>query len=219
VTVKGPSHDLIADLARQLVGPLHSLRDHLGLVVDQIERHVSGSTGPNPYPWRSLQALRQDLGNAYLEATTVAKRFAELEIALAPSDTIDWFDATATVDLALRLANYRLGPNVEQLFDLGGTPHARGIGGTFALVVAQLVTACAESASATEGSTLTVRTTFDPAGYVVILVADNGAGSTRAGVLGGLARDLFAPWGGMCEAAVETGQGCTFEIRLIARPE
>ena len=61
--------EVAAEVTHQVVDPLRGLRDRLGLVIDHIERYVATSTGPTPYPWRSLQTLRQDLGAAYLEAT------------------------------------------------------------------------------------------------------------------------------------------------------
>ena len=80
-------NDLAADVAieisRQVVEPLRGLRDRLGLVVDHIERHVAQSTGPTPYPWRSLTTLRQDLAAAYLEATQLSRRLEELDQGLA----------------------------------------------------------------------------------------------------------------------------------------
>ena len=59
--------EVAAEIARQVAEPIRALRDRLGLVVDHIERHVAQATGPTPYPWRSLQTLRQDLGATYLE--------------------------------------------------------------------------------------------------------------------------------------------------------
>ena len=56
--------EVAAEVARQLADPVRALRDRLGLLVDHLERHVATSTGPTPYPWRSLQTLRQELGTA-----------------------------------------------------------------------------------------------------------------------------------------------------------
>jgi len=204
------------DIARQLAEPVRALRDRLGLVVDHLERHVATSTGPTPYPWRSVQALRQDLGGAYLEATALARRLDELDRALADAEP-GWFDLPAAVDLGVRLASHHLsgGPagDVELLIDLGATPPARGAPGTLALLVAHLAATCAHSARARPGSTLSVRVTTDGP-WAVVLLTDNGAGSPRAALLGELARDLLAPWGASAEAASAEGQGCAFELRL-----
>lgn len=210
------------EISRELAEPVRGLRDRLGLVVDLLERHVATATGPAPYPWRSLQALRQDLGGAYLEATALARRLDELDRALA-EDAIGWFDLAAAVDLGVRLAGHHLGgaPEVggapELLIDLGRTPPARGAAGTLALLVAQLAAACARSARALPGSTLSVRVSADGP-WALVLVADNGAGSERIEQLGELAREILAPWGASAEAASAEGQGCAFEIRLMTLP-
>jgi hypothetical protein len=200
------------EIARQLADPVRALRDRLGLVVDQLERHVATSTGPAPYPWRAVQALRQDLGGAYLEATALARRVDELERALDAS-AIDWFDVPAAVDLGLRLASHHLADGLELLIDLGDAPPARGTPGTLALLIAHLAAACARSARALPGSTLSVRVGSDGA-FAYVLVADNGAGSPHADSLGELARELLGPWGATADAASAEGQGCAFELRL-----
>ncbi len=211
--------ELVAEVAEELAEPMRALRDRLALVVDQLERHVTTSTGPNPYPWRSLQTLRQDIGSAYLGATEVSHRLDGLVQALAIEDAPSWFDATAAVELALRLVHAQVsGGELELLVDLGATPPARGMAGAFALVVAQLVATSARSARALPNSAVTVRITREPHD-VVVTVADNGMGSDRAAHLGELARQLLLPWGGSCEAASAAGQGCTFELRLIGNPD
>jgi hypothetical protein len=208
--------DVAVEIARQLAEPVRALRDRLGLVVDHLERHVATSTGPTPYPWRSLQALRQDLAAAYLEATTLARRLDELDRAL-DDDPPGWFDLSAAVDLGLRLAGHHIASGLEILIDLGNTPLVRGTPGTLALLVAQLVAVCASSARALPGSALSVRT-YGEAGWAVVLIADNGTGSDRVEQLGELARQIVNPWGATVEAASAQGQGCAFELRLMTVP-
>lgn len=208
--------DVAIEVARQLAEPVRALRDRLGLVVDHIERHVATSTGPAPYPWRSLQALRQDLAGSYLEATTLARRLDELDRALEDAP-VGWFDLGAAVDLGLHLAAHHLGDGLEILIDIGETPNARGTPGTLALLVAQLVGVCARSARALPGSTLSARTFVDGA-HAVVLITDNGAGSDSVDVTGELAREILEPWGAMVDAASASGQGCTFELRLMIVP-
>lgn len=208
--------DVAIEIARQLAEPVRALRDRIGLVVDHLERHVATSTGPTPYPWRSLQTLRQDLAAAYLEATTLARRLDELDRALE-DDPPGWFDLAAAVDLGLRLAGHHLAQPIELLIDLGNTPPVRGAPGMLALLVAELVAACAKSARDLPGSTLTVRVTADET-WSVVLIADNGAGSDRVAALGELAREILTPWGATIDAASENGQGCAFELRLMHVP-
>jgi signal transduction histidine kinase len=204
--------EVAMEVARQLTDPVRALRDRLGLVIDHLERHVATSTGPTPYPWRSLQTLRQDLAAAYLEATSLARRIDELDRAVRV-DPPGWFDLAAAVELGLHLAGHHLTAGIELLIDLGNTPPARGVSGTVALLVAQLVAASARSARDLPGSTVSVRVAND-AGCALIAIADNGAGSPRAAGLGDLARGLLAPWGGTVDAASLPGAGTTFELRL-----
>ncbi|MDB4961620.1 MAG: hypothetical protein JWP01_1619 [Myxococcales bacterium] len=213
---QGVAGEVAVEITRQIAEPVRTLRDRLGLVVDHLERHVAMSTGPTPYPWRSLQTLRQDLSAAYLEATTLARRIDELDRALDDAPP-GWFDLSAAVDLGLRLAGHHLGPGIELLIDLANTRAARGTPGTLALLVAQLVAVCAASARDLAGSSLSVRVVNDGA-YAVVLVTDNGAGSDRVAALGELAREIVAPWGATVDAASEAGQGCAFELRLITVP-
>jgi signal transduction histidine kinase len=207
--------DVAVEVARQLAEPVRALRDRLGLVVDHLERHVATSTGPAPYPWRQLQALRQDLAGAYLEATQLARRLDELDRALN-DDPPQWFDLAAAVDLGLRLAGHHLAAGIELLFDLGNVPPARGAPGTVALLVAQLVAECARSARAVAGSSLSVRVVAEDE-WGVISIADNGEGTARVDELGELARVVLVPWGGTAEAASASGQGCAFELRLVTQ--
>jgi signal transduction histidine kinase len=204
--------DVAVDVARQLTDPVRALRDRLGLVVDHLERHVAGSTGPTPYPWRSLQTLRQDLAAAYLEATSLARQIEELDRALADAPP-DWFDVAGAVELGVHLAGHHLSIGLELLIDLGHTPPARGTPGTLALIVAQLASVSAKSARDLPGSTLSVRVMADGP-WVLIAIADNGAGSARAGALGDLARELIAGWGASVDATSVPGAGCVFELRL-----
>lgn len=204
------------DVARQLADPVRALRDRLGLVVDHLERHVATSTGPTPYPWRSLQALRQDLAAAYLEATTLARRLDELDRAI-DDQLPGWFDLAAAVEHGLHLVGHHLTSGIELLIDLGNTPLVRGTPGTVALLVAQLVALSAASARDLPGSTVSVRVAPEGA-WALVTIADNGAGSPRAAGLGELARSVMAPWGGIIDATSVPGAGCTFELRLMTAP-
>lgn len=212
------SGQVAADVAQQLAEPLRTLRDRLGLIVDHLERHVATSTGPAPYPWRSLRVLRQDLGGVYLETTTLSRKLDELERALV-DQTLGWFDLAVTVEHGLRLANHHIAPGIELMIDLAATPKVTGAAGAFALVIAQLVSVCADSARSLESSTLSVRTSLDAdPGYALISIIDNGSGSDRVAALGELAREILEPWGGMIDAASEPNHGCAFEVRLLLSP-
>jgi signal transduction histidine kinase len=204
--------EIAVEVARDVAEPIRALRDRLGLVVDHLERHVATSTGPTPYPWRSLQALRQDLGAAYLEVTQLARRLDELDRALAVAQPTG-FDLAAAVDLGMRLAGHHLGPDIELLSDLGDAPEVRGVPGTLALLVAQLVSVCAGSARGAESSTLTVRVWTDD-GVATVTIADNGAGVPQVEEASATARTILEAWGATLDAASAPGQGCAFELRF-----
>jgi hypothetical protein len=208
----GIAGEVAVDVARQLAEPVRALRDRLGLVVDHLERHVATSTGPTPYPWRSLQTLRQDLAAAYLEATALARRIEELDRALV-DDAPGWFDLATAVERGLHLAGHHLTAGIELLIDLGTTPPVRGTPGTVALLVAQLVAVSARSARDLPGSAVSVRVAPDGA-WALVTIADNGAGSPRAAGLGELARSVMGPWGSTIDVTSVPGAGCTFELRL-----
>jgi len=205
--------DVAIEITHQVVEPLRGLRDRLGLIIDHIERHVATSTGPTPYPWRSLTTLRQDLAATYLEATQLARRLEELDRAMTVDAEPTWFDLAAAVDLGLRLAGHHLGSGVELLFDLGNVPPARGVPGTLSLIVAQIIAISARSAASVAGSTLSVRVSHEEE-WGVVTIADNGGGDTQAEALGELARTILEPWGGSIDATSAAGQGCAFDLRL-----
>jgi signal transduction histidine kinase len=210
--------DVAVEVAHQLAEPLRGLRDRLGLVVDHLERHVAHATGPTPYPYHALQALRQDLAETYLEATQLARRVDELDRALGiAGDAPRWFDLAATVDLGIRLANHHLGAGIELLIDLGNVAPTRGAPGALALLVAQLIAASATSARGLTGSSLSIRVSAEDA-WGVVLIADNGDGAANVDELGELARTIVAPWGGSADVASTPGQGCAFELRLPTQP-
>lgn len=204
-----------ADVAQQLADPVRTLRDKLGLIVDHLERHVATSTGPAPYPWRSLQVLRQDLGGAYLEANALARKLDELERAFA-EHAFTFFDLAAAVDHGLRLANHHVAAGIELMIDLGATPRVQGAPGTFAMIVAQLVATCADSARALDSSTLSVRSTLDgDPGFALVTIIDNGKGNDRVAALRESIAELIEPWGAVIDAASEPHHGCAFELRLL----
>ncbi len=219
ITTPRPSvaGEVAIEIAQQLADPVRALRDRLALVVDHLERHVANSTGPTPYPWRSLQTLRQELAAAYLEATTLARRLDELDRAL-DNDPPGWFDLSTAVESGLRLAGHHLASGVELLIDLGATPAVRGTPGTLALLVAQIVATCAHSARSLDGSTISVRVIADD-GWAVVQIADNGAGNDHAVAVGEEARAVLTPWGATIDTTSEPGQGTSFELRLMTAPD
>jgi hypothetical protein len=214
--------DVAVDAAAELAGPLADLRDRLALLVDRIDRHVAYSTGPEPYPWRSLQSLRQDLAAGYLQLTQLAQLAGDLAGAIGglggPAVEID--DVERHVEAAVHLARHRIGPRTELLVDAGWVPAVRVPVGELTLAVARMIAVCAASAQRAERAALSVRCRAEedgPSHWIVVTAADNGAGAPAAAAA--LAADL-APFarrhGGSFDGTSEVGQGSTFELRLPA---
>jgi hypothetical protein len=207
-----------ADVAIDLAAPLRAASDRLALSVDLIDRHVATSTGPSPYPWRALGALRQDLAASYLDATVAARRIDDLRGVLLTLERPAGTDSVnEAVEVGVHLAGHRLIDTVELLVDLTPVPHGHLERGGLALIVARGVMLCAESAAAIVGSALSVRTSIDPADKrIVVAISDNGRGT--AGVLEAatLMAAVAEDWGATIDAAVTDDQGCAFEIRIRA---
>ena len=211
--------ELAADVAVGLATPLAGLRDALALLVDRIDRHIASQTGPTPYPWRSLQAMRQDLAAAYLSATTMAELASDLSAVVgALGAGVAEVDVAPHVELAVSLARHHVAPGVELLVDLASSPPVRVAPAELALAVARAIAVCARSAAGVERASLSIRTSVEdePGGQrVVVAVVDNGAGDAAGAAaliaaLGDFARHL----GGTFDGTSAAGQGCAFELRL-----
>jgi signal transduction histidine kinase len=229
---------LAAELAGELAGPMQGLRDRLALLVDHIDRYISHSTGPTPYPWQALQGLRHELGGAYLEATLLVRQLGDVHAVLAPPPAgravEGGIDCAHEVEVALNLLAMKH-TNVELIADVGVTPTVRAAAGALALVITRLLWLCAQSVEGVAGSAISVRSwpethevrwsderdapgsTID---LVVISVADNGHGlqlsDAELASLFGLIEQVVASWHGSLGVEVTPGRGCNFELRLRA---
>lgn len=217
---------LTAQVARDLSRPLRRLRELLAMTLDSVERHISRAQGPDPYPWKELQVLRQELADAYLLSRETARIAGELAEVACPDDgagALRPVDVNRQVEAALALLHHRLQGN-ELFVDLGSVPPVRAHAGSLALVVAKLLLCCADSAAAAPGSAVSVRTRYaheDGEDVVIISIADNGAGIPDAAES---ARNALEPvmsrLGGSFDGVSEPGRGCAFECRFPrpARP-
>ena len=207
--------DVAISVAVAATRPLREACERLALLVDGLERFVTTSMGPAPYPYKSLQVLRNDLTDAYLQASAAARSLVDLESALVADRNAGTLDVRREVELGLSLAQHHVSNATEFLVDVIDVPPAHGCRGVLALVVAQLVAWCAASAQQQSGSTLTVRVTTE-AKRVLVMVADNGVGfETLPEIIGSLPdalglrpRDVLA--------TVTLGQGCVFELYFDA---
>lgn len=212
--------DVAVDVAAELAIPLADLRDRLGMLADRIDRHVAYQTGPEPYPWKQLQALRQDLASAYLETTQMSRLASDLGAAIAAlgSGPVEIDDVGHLVEAGVQLARHQIGPRTELLVDVGSLPPVRAPAGELTLAVAKMIAVCARSAHPVERSALSVRCRLEPDG-VVISASDNGSGAPEAtpeliAVLAPFAQRL----GGTFDGHTQPDQGCIFELRLPPIP-
>lgn len=227
---------LAAELAAELTAPMQGLRDRLALLVDHIDRYISHSTGPTPYPWQALQGLRHDLGGAYLEATLLVRQLGDVQAVLAPaSGTGEGIagpvDGAHQIEVALNLLAMKH-MHVELIADMGATPPVHAEAGALALVLTRLLWLCAQSVDGVAGSAISLRSWLEPGsegeggesgsvgegGGVVIAIADNGhglsMGEAEMGALFALIENVVAGWRGSLGVSVAPGRGCSFELHL-----
>lgn len=203
---------LAEELAGELAAPMQALRDRLALLVDHLDRYVSSSTGPTPYPWQALHGLRHDLGDAYLEATLLVRQLDEVRQVLSPPGEPGAVDCAPQVEVALDLLAMKHA-SVELLSDLAVTPPVRAAPGALAMVVTRLLFLCAQSAHGVVGAAISVRSRHE-GGAVIVSIADSGQGvSLQDGELAPLAA-LLEQWSGGLDSLVAPGRGCSFELHL-----
>jgi signal transduction histidine kinase len=214
--------DVAVDVAAELAAPLASLRDRLALLVDRIDRHVAYQTGPEPYPWKQLQALRQDLAAGYLQLTHMAQLAVDLAHTVdalgAPAVEID--DVEHHVEAAVHLARHRIGARTELLVDAGHVSPIRAPVGELTLAVARMIAACAASAELVEKASLSVRCREEDGAWIVVSTADNGAGAPElAARLAATLTPFAQTLGGSFDGSSEAGKGSWFELRIPVAPQ
>ena len=201
----------------ELARPLRHLRENLAVILEAVERHVSLSEGPDPYPWKALQSLRQDLADAYLlsrETARIADELGEVMGVGNAATEARFVDVNRHVEAALALVRSRFQEDTELFVDLGSVPPIRAVPAEMSLIVAKLLLCSADSAAALPGSAVSVQTRHfdDESPAVMISVADNGAGNPAAARS---AHASVAPimerLGGSYDGVSEPGQGSAFE--------
>lgn len=206
---------LAGAVAPELSRPLRALRDRLAVLVETLDEYVMTATGPKPYPWNDLKALREDIAAAYLESRRVTRLAGDLADAVGSGATaVRTIEVTKVVESAMNLAKSGIRAHVEVFIDEGGVPPVSCAPGSLILAVAQLIMVAARSAARIEGGAISIRTRAD-GGRVYIIVADNGTASPAAGAFAAVA-DLAADMGGAFEVATEPGAGAAAELSLPA---
>lgn len=196
---------LAAELAAELTAPMQGLRDRLALLVDHIDRYISHSTGPTPYPWQALQGLRHDLGGAYLEATLLVRQLGDVQAVLAPASGTGEgragpVDGAHQIEVALNLLAMKH-THVELIADVGATPPVHAEAGALALVLTRLLWLCAQSVDGVAGSAISLRSWLEP--------GSAGGAEGGSGVEGG---DAGGGEGGSGVEGVDAGGGVVIAI-------
>lgn len=211
---------LASGVARQMAAPLRQLRETLAVMVESLDEHVHGAAGPDPYPWKKLHVLRQELAEAYLTSRTIARLAGDLADGLSrlEVETPELIDINKQVEAALNLSRHAVSSATEIFVDLGSVPLVRAAPSGLMVTLAEMLLLSAQSVSAIDGSALSIKTRCDDAeGEVVIYIADNGRGIDTI-------EDYRAALDSACAVvpanltfASEPNGGCVFELRMAVR--
>ena len=211
---------IASGVAPELVRPLRVLRDELAAVIDALDRHITESKGPDPYPWDATRALREQLAEAYFHSREVTRLASYLADAIGPAPSMpELAEVRDGVEAALALTRAQIAAETEIFVDYGEVGPVRLGGGRLALALARLILACAESASGVAGAAIAIRTRVErelgELDYAVISVADSGRGATaEAQAAEHWVAQLAAEAGGTLAATAAPGQGSAFELRI-----
>lgn len=210
---------LASNVTKDLSRPLRQLRESLALMVETIERHIAEAGGPEPFPWKSLQELRQELADAYLLSRETARVASELTEAVSmATGATEAVDVNRLIEAVLELVRHRLRSDTEVFLDLGSIPPVRAIAGELMLVIAKMLLCCADSAADLEGSAVSVQTCLeheDGRDMVLISISDNGSGLPSAADSARLALEpVLTRLSGSFEVVSVPGKGSVYECRL-----
>ncbi len=208
---------LAAGVVAELVRPLRELREDLAVLVELFDRHMAEARGPKGLTWKDVENLRQQLADNYLRSRRMTRLVSELADAIAPAPLVpEIVDVNKLVESALNLARHRMAADTEVFVDLGSIPLVRAVAGELLLAISQIMAVAADSASAVEGSALSIKTRRAEDGEdVVIRVADNGRGLPAAAALAGvLAGEVAERAGGSYAGTSEPGKGSFFVLRI-----
>jgi C4-dicarboxylate-specific signal transduction histidine kinase len=190
---------------------LKALRDRLALLVDGLDRFVTGTSGPTAYPYRALQTLRSEVTEAFRQANMLSQQLGSFAAAVSADSAAFTVDAKREVELGLSLVAPRLSAGVELLVDISDFPPIRAARGMLSLVVAELVVICHQSAQLQPDSAITVYMRSD-AKRATLLIADNGMGfASLPRQVDTIAQALQIPIADVV-AATQHYHGCVFEL-------
>jgi signal transduction histidine kinase len=173
--------------------------------------------GPVPYPYKALESLRHEIGEAYLSGRRLSRLVEDVTRVSRGPHVLGAVDINSVVESALSLTKHNMSSDTEVFVDLGTVPQVRSSCGDLLLLFATVLGASAESARGIDGAAISVQTRRD-GDEVVVLMSDNGRGAEDAGahaltVAERIAKRLNAQFSGTSEP----GKGSAFELRLPVR--
>lgn len=211
---------IASGVAPELRRPLWQLRDELAGVIEDLDRHMTESKGPDPYPWDATKALREKLAEAYFHSREVTRLAGCLADAIGHGSSLpELVEIKDIVESALALTRARISADTELFVDYGETGAVRAASGRLVLALSQLILASAESARGVAGAAIAIQTRSEQApgesARVTISIADSGAGcSEQAKAAEAWVAEVAADAGGSFAATAEAGMGTAFELTL-----
>lgn len=112
---------LAGAVTAELAAPLERVARALEGTVDRLDRHVASSRGPEPLPYAALGQLREQVAEAFLELSRLARLAADLTV-VAASPSRAAVDLNDLVERALSFARHRFDPDCDVQLDLGSLP-------------------------------------------------------------------------------------------------
>ncbi len=195
---------LAGGVAGDLAGPVATIREILGEVVDLLDRHAAASRGSKPLPHPSVMQLRRSLADAFLLIGRVSRLAADLAAVVAPPGgaagaSRALLDVNQVVERAVSLARRRLTEDCDVYVDLGRVPATRAELGGLTQALTQLLFVSAYL-SPPRGN-ISVKTSTDPAtGEALITIRhERGEDADRPIPLRQLIRHAVESQGGKLE--------------------
>lgn len=203
---------LAGAITAELAAPLAHAAKVLGELVDRLDRHVAGSRGPEPLPYRAVGDLRETLADLFLDVGRVRRLAADLAL-LGDEQRerrAEAVDVNELVERALSLSRHRLTDDQEVLLDLGTLPRVEVDAARLVQAMAHLLVEIAGTVG--PGATLTVRTAAgDDASSVILLIGFPGRPHTST-FSSFIAEELQAEGRGF--TYIEDGAGTSARLTL-----
>ena len=220
-SIKVAQGELANDVLGQLYRPLRELRQILAVVVEKVDRHISGASGPSPMSWSKVEEIRQHIADAYLLGRRVSRLANEVVEATGYGSTVaELCDVNKLVESAVALTRHRFSACTNVFVDLGAVAPVRVIPGKLVLVIAVVLTSAANDVFSLDGAKVEIRTLreLDQRGeeHVSIYIVQPGQPATSLASDQEFARALVAETGGLWEVRHEPPESLSYLIQFPA---